>query len=97
LGTLIENDVSNLSTTVSTTDGHLSPNLQLINSVCRLLEQRQQKTGTAVFPLAASIGKCVVARRRSMGDLIVVLDAFVAPGSELWLYNEVRVFLAKLA
>jgi len=32
-----------------------------------------------------------------MGDLIVVLDAFVAPGSELWLYNEVPKFLIELA
>lgn len=28
--------------------------------------------------------------RRDMHDMIAVLDAFVYPGSELWLYNEVR-------
>ena len=28
--------------------------------------------------------------RRDIADLIQVLDDFVAPGSELWLYNEVR-------
>lgn len=27
--------------------------------------------------------------RRDMHDMIAVLDAFVYPGSELWLYNEV--------
>ena len=27
--------------------------------------------------------------RRDMHDMIAVLDAFVCPGSELWLYNEV--------
>lgn len=27
--------------------------------------------------------------RRDMDDMIAVLDAFVSPGSELWLYNEV--------
>lgn len=29
--------------------------------------------------------------RRDMDDMIVVLDTFVAPGSELWLYNEVPI------
>ncbi len=29
--------------------------------------------------------------RRDMDDLIMVLDQFVCPGSELYLYNEVRV------
>ena len=29
--------------------------------------------------------------RRDMHDMIAVLDAFVYPGSELWLYNEVRM------
>ena len=29
--------------------------------------------------------------RRDMHDMIAVLDAFVYPGSELWLYNEVSL------
>ena len=28
--------------------------------------------------------------RRDIADLIQILDDFVAPGSELWLYNEVQ-------
>ena len=28
-----------------------------------------------------------------MHDMIAVLDAFVYPGSELWLYNEVEMLL----
>lgn len=28
-----------------------------------------------------------------MHDMIAVLDAFVYPGSELWLYNEVGILL----
>lgn len=31
--------------------------------------------------------------RRDMHDMIAVLDAFVYPGSELWLYNEVGMLL----
>lgn len=29
--------------------------------------------------------------RRDMDDMIVVMDDFVSPGSELWLYNEVPI------
>ncbi len=34
--------------------------------------------------------------RRDMHDMIAVLDAFVYPGSELWLYNEVSVCARRL-
>lgn len=29
--------------------------------------------------------------RRDMDDMIMVMDDFVSPGSELWLYNEVPI------